>query len=165
MSQSTVKIRLWGPPAEVAEVAQQIKGCLHILSESPDRSICFNELVKRYLVASLPERTEAKPPPPPDRSVVEEQLPAHQDPRARAIAIFKSELAKLISAPEGHRRDRLYQSSRMLASLIGPGRLDRSEVEAALEHTALAAGLSHEMEIKEIITNGLTAGMSRKRPG
>lgn len=77
-----------------------------------------------------------------------------------ARAALRQEIERLSSSPEGTRNNDLNRSAFSLGTLVQAGLLDRTEVEAELEHAARALGLA-ESETRRTITSGIEAGIRK----
>jgi putative DNA primase/helicase len=86
--------------------------------------------------------------------------PAHGGGSAYAQAALRREVEQLSRAPEGQRNDALNRAAFSLGTLVAAGELERTAVEAALEHAAQLAGLSAG-ETHRTLKSGLDAGIAK----
>jgi P4 family phage/plasmid primase-like protien len=75
---------------------------------------------------------------------------------------LKAECDAVEAEPKGSRNNRLNAAAFSLGQLIGPGQLDRAEVERALLESAGRAGLGQQESIATI-RSGISAGMLKPR--
>jgi hypothetical protein len=84
------------------------------------------------------------------------------DNRPHVQAALQRELEALAGAANGSRNHQLNRSAFSLGQFVGAGALAESEVIMALEHTALAIGLT-ETEARKTIVSGLANGKLKPR--
>ena len=72
------------------------------------------------------------------------------------------ELSRVLNAPEGMRNNTLNRAAFALGTLLEPGHLNRSEIEAQLTEVARRAGLKDD-EIEKTIRSGMDAGAADPR--
>jgi putative DNA primase/helicase len=141
----------------VAPPSRHVSGHRYTWLSDPERPL---EPAPEWLLAAIRQHISTPPPAASSDSPVPSSGPSHGGGDAYAEAALRRELDRLGSAPDGQRNDALNRAAFSLGTLIQANKLDRSRVEAELEHAARVAGLE-EGEIRRTIRSGIDAGIRK----